>query len=130
MTRKSNGKRILVALSGGVDSSVAAALLQETGNQVEGAIMLLEGMKEENIDFAGAAADQLDIPFHRFDFRRQHQEGVVDYFVSEYQRGLTPNPCVVCNKIIKFGLFMQKAQEMKIDLMATGHYASIEQKNV
>jgi tRNA-specific 2-thiouridylase len=129
MTRKSNEKRVLVALSGGVDSSVAAALLQEAGYQVEGAIMILEGIEEENVDFARAAADQLNIPFHRFDFRKQHQEGVIDYFVSEYQRGRTPNPCVVCNKIIKFGLFMEKAQEMGIRFMATGHYASIEQKN-
>jgi tRNA-specific 2-thiouridylase len=91
--------------------------------------MMLQGMKEENIDFADAASEQLRIPFHRFDFRRQHQEGVIDYFVSEYERGRTPNPCVVCNKIIKFSLFMQKAQEMKIDLMATGHYAGIEQRN-
>ena len=129
MTRKSKGKRILVALSGGVDSSVAAALLQEAGYQVEGAIMILEGMQEENMDYARAAAHQLDIPFHSFDFRRQHQERVIDYFVSEYQLGRTPNPCVVCNKIIKFSLFMQKAQEIGIDLMATGHYAGIEQKN-
>ena len=129
MSGKSNGKRILVALSGGVDSSVAAALLQESGYQVEGAIMMLEGMKQENIDFASAAAKQLNIPFHRFDFRQQHQEEVISYFVGEYQRGRTPNPCVLCNKIIKFSLFMNKAEELGISHMATGHYAGIEQKN-
>ena len=127
--KKSNGKRILVALSGGVDSSVAAALLQEAGYQVEGAIMILEGMQEESIDFATKAAQCLRIPFHRFDFRQEHQEEVIDYFIEEYQQGRTPNPCVVCNKIIKFTLFMQKAQEIGINYMATGHYAGIEEKN-
>jgi len=129
MNKISNGKRILVALSGGVDSSVAAVLLQESGYEVEGAIMVLEGMQEQNIRFANEAAEQLNIPFHRFDFRRQHQEGVINYFIAEYQRGRTPNPCVLCNKNVKFSLFMQKAQEMGIGCMATGHYAWTEQKN-
>jgi tRNA-specific 2-thiouridylase len=128
MIEKSNEKRILVALSGGVDSSVAAALLQEAGYQVEGAIMILEGMKQENINFASAAAKQLNIPFHRFDFRQQHQEEVISYFVGEYQRGRTPNPCIVCNKIIKFSLFRRNAEEMGISHMATGHYAGIVQQ--
>jgi tRNA-specific 2-thiouridylase len=129
MTKKSNEKRILVALSGGVDSSVAAALLRDAGYQVEGAIMLLEGMTEESIGFATKVAQRLHIPFHRFDFRQAHQEKVISYFIEEYQRGRTPNPCVICNRMIKFTLFMQKAQEISINYMATGHYARIEKKN-
>lgn len=129
MTEKSTKKRILVAMSGGVDSSVAALLLQESGFQAEGAIMLLEGMKQESIDLAEQVAQYLHIPFHRFDLRKAHQESVIDYFVQEYQRGRTPNPCVVCNKMIKFGLFMKKAQEMGIKNIATGHYAGIGRKN-
>ncbi|MGB7053878.1 MAG: tRNA 2-thiouridine(34) synthase MnmA [bacterium] len=129
MTKKQNGKRILVALSGGVDSSVAAALLQASGYHVEGAIMILEGIQEESIYFATEAAKQLHIPFHRFDFRQEHQEEVINYFVAEYQQGRTPNPCVVCNRIIKFSLFMQEAEELGISHMATGHYAGIEHRD-
>jgi tRNA-specific 2-thiouridylase len=129
MTEESNEKRVLVALSGGVDSSVAALLLQESGVQTEGAIMLLEGMQEENIEFAERLAGNLHIPFHHIDLRKQHQEEIIDYFIEEYQRGRTPNPCVVCNKLIKFSLFLQKAHALGIDHMATGHYAGIEQKN-
>jgi tRNA-specific 2-thiouridylase len=129
MTEISSAKRILVALSGGVDSSVAAALLKEEGFQVEAAIMILEGMKQEHIGFVEAVAKQLSIPFHRFDFRQQHGEEVINYFVGEYQQGRTPNPCVVCNRVIKFGLFMQKAQNLGIGCMATGHYAGIVQQD-
>jgi len=128
MRRQSEEKRILVALSGGVDSSVAAALLQESGYQVEGAIMLLEGISDKSIDSANKAADKLQIPFHRFDFREEHKREVIDYFVKEYQHGRTPNPCVVCNRAIKFSLFMQKARKIGINYMATGHYAGIEKK--
>jgi tRNA-specific 2-thiouridylase len=128
MIKKSKKNRILVALSGGVDSSVAAALLQQSGYHVEGAIMLLEGLAEQSIDLAEGVAERLDIPFHRFDFRTEHHEKIVNYFVEEYQRGRTPNPCILCNKVIKFDLFMQKAEELAISHMATGHYARIEQK--
>ena len=129
MTEKSNKKQILLALSGGVDSSVAAFLLQEAGYRVTAATMILEGMQDENIGFARKAAQHLDIPFHTFDFKKIHREKVIDYFINEYQRGRTPNPCVVCNRIIKFTLFMQKAQEIGIDHMATGHYAGIEKRD-
>ena len=129
MSGKSNEKRVLGALSGGVDSSVSAALLQESEYQVEGAIMVLEGTSDESIDFASKAADRLQIPFHRLDFREEHQARVIDYFVREYQRGRTPNPCVVCNKTVKFGLFMKKVHQIGIGYMATGHYAGIEKKH-
>jgi tRNA-specific 2-thiouridylase len=129
MTKRPIKKRVLVALSGGVDSSVAAALLQESGYEVNGAIMMLEGLPEQNIELAAAVADRLTIPFHRFDFTKEHSKNIIDYFVAEYEHGRTPNPCVLCNKVIKLGLFMQAANELDIPNVATGHYARNEQKN-
>lgn len=120
---------MLVAVSGGVDSSVAAALLQEAGLRVIGAHMICwEGcdLKEEKRDALRVAA-QLNIPFLSFDFRDGYRRRVFDYMISEYAEGRTPNPDVMCNREIKFGLFLEKAQQLGIDYVATGHYARLDQ---
>ena len=122
-------EKVLVALSGGVDSSTAAALLKEDNYDVEAAIMCFEGVLQDDIEYAQGAAQTLDIPFHHFDFTKEYQEIIVDNFIREYRRGRTPNPCVLCNKHIKFDLFVRAAEKMGIEKIATGHYAQIEEKD-
>ncbi len=114
-------------MSGGVDSSVAAALLLEQGYDVIGAIMQTSpNFSDSAIDDAKKVASILNIPFHVLDFKDIFKENVIDYFNLEYFKGRTPNPCVVCNKYIKFGKFLDKAISMDIDYIATGHYARIK----
>jgi tRNA-specific 2-thiouridylase len=123
------GASVLVAISGGVDSSVAAALLKQAGLRVIGAHMVCwEGcdLKEEKRDALRVAA-QLEISFLSFDFRDGYRERVFDYMIREYAIGKTPNPDVMCNREIKFGLLLEKAKELRIDYVATGHYARLEQ---
>ncbi len=118
-----------MALSGGVDSSAAAAVLKQHGYHVEGAIMIFRGVSQEAVDHASEVTKHLCIPFHCFDFAAEFQDIVISDFIEEYARGKTPNPCILCNKQIKFGLFMQKAEEMGIYKIATGHYARVEKEN-
>ena len=118
-------------MSGGVDSSVAAALLKEAGLNVFGAHMICWDdcdWKEERRD-ALRVALQLDIPFSSFDFREGYRERVFDYMIREYAEGKTPNPDVMCNREIKFGLFLQKAEELGMDYIATGHYARLDRES-
>jgi len=122
------GTKVLVALSGGVDSSVAAALLKEAGFEVYGAHMICWDecdLKEEKRD-ALRVALQLDIPFMSLDFTAGYRQRVFDYMIREYAEGKTPNPDVMCNREIKFGLFLEKAEELGIDYVATGHYARLD----
>jgi tRNA-specific 2-thiouridylase len=134
-----NSKRVVVAMSGGVDSSVAASLLVEQGYDVIGMMLRLwsePGKENSNRcctpDAMGQArrvAAQLGIPFYAIDARQEFHDTVVEYFTQAYQRGLTPNPCLVCNRQIRWGLLQNKALEFGADFFATGHYARIEKRN-
>ena len=124
--------RVVVGLSGGVDSSVAAYLLKEQGHDVVGLFMrnwhdttgTLEGDCPWHDDqvFAELVAKRLDIPFHYVDLSEQYRERVVDYMFAEYERGRTPNPDVLCNREIKFDVFLKEALKLGADFVATGHY--------
>ena len=122
-------KKVTVALSGGVDSAVAAVLLKEQGYQIEGVFMKLgiEG-DEESERSARAVAKKLGIKFYALDLSREFKKKVIDYFISEYQKGRTPNPCVECNREIKFGLLMNKVLKMGADFVATGHYTRLQRE--
>lgn len=126
-TRPKN-KKVFVAMSGGVDSSVAAFLLQKEGYDVTGVFMRcfnLDGCAERDAEDARRVAAHLGIPFYVFDFEEEYKRKVVDYMVEGYRRGETPNPDVMCNKEIKFGLFLKKALALGADYIATGHYVRI-----
>jgi tRNA-specific 2-thiouridylase len=120
--------RILTAMSGGVDSSAAALLLQRQGHQVEGATFVLRDDIKEAVRSAARVCGQLGIPHHVFDFRDDFEKLVLEPFARGYREGLTPNPCVYCNIGVKFGLFLQRALEMGFDAVATGHYARLRRE--
>ena len=120
-------KQVAVAMSGGVDSSVTAAILKEKCYRVFGITMLLYpeyGNKEAWN--AKKIAEDLGIPHHTVDFRKLFEQKVITPFCNEYQQGRTPNPCVCCNNHIKFDALLKKARELGADFMATGHYARVE----
>jgi len=131
------GVRVLVALSGGVDSAVAAVLLVERGYEVIGAMLQLWAERgpgdahanrcctPEAVHRARSVADLLDIPFYLINAEAAFKSQVVDYFVAEYGAGRTPNPCVPCNRAIRFGLLLNRALALGAIFMATGHYASV-----
>ena len=133
------GNRVIAAMSGGVDSSVAAYLLHRQGYDVIGVTMRLWSADEDDVspDHQGCCSIQdiedarrvcqtLGVPHYVVDARREFREHVVAYFVSEYERGRTPHPCIACNDRIKFDFLMQRAAMMDADYVATGHYARIE----
>ncbi len=122
---------IAVAMSGGVDSSAAALLLREQGHNILGITleMFHRDTPSRDIADARAVAEQLGFPHHAFDFSPCFAREVMDRFVCAYEQGCTPNPCVDCNKHIKFGSMLDKALELGADALATGHYARIEQDN-
>jgi tRNA-specific 2-thiouridylase len=120
--------RVAVAMSGGVDSSLAAALLKQAGDDVFGVYMRLwpDPNLEQTISDLEHTCQILDIPFYKLDLEREFQNLVIDYFCGEYSHGRTPNPCIACNQHIKFGLLLDKALGMGAEYLATGHYARIE----
>src|SRR4030042_3397439 len=137
--RGMNKKRVAVALSGGVDSSTAAFAPQEAGDEVIGLTMHLwseeEAMPEKrhtcpsNIRDAELICQTLNIPFHVIDLENEFKQYVIDYFCTEYARGRTPNPCIACNRHIKFGFLLDRALSLDANYLATGHYAKIEYHN-
>lgn len=121
-------KTVFVGMSGGVDSSVAAYMLKEQGYNVVGIFMRcynLDGCAEADAEDARRVAEHIDIPFYVWDFEQEYKDRVVQYMVDGYRAGITPNPDVMCNREIKFGLFLTKALASGADFMATGHYVTI-----
>jgi tRNA-specific 2-thiouridylase len=128
MVEESNGlaKSVLVGISGGVDSAVAAAILKEQGYRVEG-LYLRNGFPAGSEGDAAAVASSLDFPLHIRDVAPFFRREIVDYFAREYLAGRTPNPCIVCNKKIKFRYLLDEARARGLDCIATGHYARVEE---
>ncbi len=137
MMSQEKGKRVVVAMSGGVDSSVAAALLVEQGYDVIGIMMRLWSEPEptaenkccslEAVDDARRVAYGLGIPFYLLNFETVFKQWVVDFFTQEYAAGRTPNPCLACNRHIRFRFLLQHALSLGAEAMATGHYARVDQ---
>ncbi len=130
--------RVVVGMSGGVDSSVAACLLKEQGYEVIGVTMQIwqeeaREFQEENggccglsaVEDARRVAARLDIPYYVMNFRKDFQEHVIDYFTEEYLRGRTPNPCIACNRYVKWEALLSRSLSIGADYIATGHYARV-----
>lgn len=124
--------KIFLGMSGGVDSSVSAFLLKEAGYDVEGVMLLLKPdfeLRKKEIDDAEKAAKRADIPFHTVDKTELFKNTVMSNFISEYTKGRTPNPCILCNPTVKFASLYEFAKQNGADLIATGHYADIYTDN-
>src|SRR4051794_4264889 len=126
--------RVILGMSGGVDSSVAALLLKEQGYEVIGVFMknwddtdeFGHCTAEEDAEDVRRVCDQIGIPYYTVNFEKQYMDKVFQYFLDEYRKGRTPNPDVMCNREIKFGEFLNKALELGADYIATGHYAQVD----
>lgn len=132
-------EKVVVGMSGGVDSSVAAYLLKEQGYEVIGVTMQIwqdeeQALLEENggccglsaVDDARRVAQALDIPYYVMNFKQDFKEHVIDYFIDEYLDGRTPNPCIACNRYVKWESLLKRSLDIGADYIATGHYARIE----
>lgn len=134
-------QKVVVGMSGGVDSSVAAYLLKEQGYEVIGVTMQIwreEALQQREqggccglsaVEDARRVAESLGIPHYVMNFRREFQEKVMDYFVAEYLRGRTPNPCIACNRYVKWESLLRRSLEIGADYIATGHYARVDRLN-
>ena len=131
---------VVVGMSGGVDSSVAAWLLKEQGYRVVGVTMQIwqdeeQAVQEENggccglsaVEDARRVAAALDIPYYVMNFKQEFKKKVIDYFIDEYRCGRTPNPCIACNRYIKWESLLRRSLDIGADYIATGHYARVEQ---
>ncbi len=131
--------KVVVGMSGGVDSSVAAYLLKEQGYDVIGITMQI--WQEEDrceiedsggccglsaVEDARRVANKLDIPYYVLNFKNEFKTNVIDYFINEYEKGLTPNPCIACNRYVKWESLLNKSLALGADFIATGHYAKID----
>lgn len=134
-----NTNKVVVGMSGGVDSSVAAYLLKEQGYDVIGVTMQIwqeedRVVEEENggccglsaVDDARRVANDLGIPYYVMNFKKEFKEHVIDYFIDEYLHGRTPNPCIACNRYVKWESLLKRSMDIGTDYIATGHYARIE----
>ncbi len=122
-------EKIIIAMSGGIDSSVAAALLKEAKYDVVGVFMRLNGLKSsiKSERKAREVAKKIGISFYVLDLRKEFNEKIIEPFIKEYKKGKTPNPCIVCNKKIKFNFLFKELKKIKADFIATGHYARLEE---
>ena len=122
-------KKVLLGMSGGVDSSASAILLKQKGYEVIGCTMILhdEDLEENKaVDDAKKICEKLQINHYIYDFKKEFKCRVIKDFINEYQQARTPNPCIECNKYLKFGAFIKIAKELNCDYIATGHYARVE----
>ncbi len=134
-------KKAIIAMSGGVDSSVAAFLMKEKGFDCIGATMKLYDNDDimisrektccslDDIEDARSVANRLSMPYYVFNFKDEFKEKVIDKFIATYENGGTPNPCIDCNRYLKFKRLFQKMQELEYDYVVTGHYARVEEEN-
>ena len=134
-------KKAIIAMSGGVDSSVAAFLMKEKGFDCIGATMKLYDNEDisvskektccslDDIEDARAVARRLSMPYYVFNFKDEFKEKVIDKFISTYENGGTPNPCIDCNRYLKFKKLFQRMEELEYDYVVTGHYAKVVEKD-
>ncbi|MCL2144393.1 MAG: tRNA 2-thiouridine(34) synthase MnmA [Endomicrobia bacterium] len=127
--KKADMEKVLVGMSGGVDSAVSAYMLQKQGYSVSGITLILHDCVKTEVEDAKNICDVIGVEHFAVEFKKKFEEAVIRNFIESYISAKTPNPCIICNENIKFGVLLEKAKELGFDKLATGHYAKIEQEN-